>query len=403
MPHKIAIWGYGREGRANLAYLRDRNFDAQFYVVDNLPQDIEDVKLLIGAEGEQKIAEGFFDLVVKSPGISLYKDAVTQAKQNGSVFTSSTNMWFERYPKARKLVVTGTKGKSTTSSLIHHILTYHGFKSALAGNIGIPLMSMEPGEDVTVLELSSYQIADLAYAPDLAIILNLYPEHRDWHGSTEQYYADKMRIASLSQDMPVVSNEASLITRLNVLPYPEVPWDDSMPELFKGAHNRRNLGAALVAIKAMGFELNDLSNALKTYKPLPHRQEVVADKNGIRWVNDSISTVPETAMAALDLHEGRPVTIILGGQDRGQDYAVLAKRIKDHGQVKVLTLPDNGPRIAELIDSVPCQTLAQAVAKASEITAKGGVVLLSPAAPSYGHFKNFEDRGEQFRALVNSL
>jgi len=153
----------------------------------------------------------------------------------------------------------------------------------------------------------------------------------------------------------------------------------------------------------MGFKTDDLAGALNTYKPLPHRQEVVADKNGLRWINDSISTVPETAMAALDLHPDRPVTIILGGQDRGQDYAVLAKRIRDHGQVKVLTLPDTGSRIAELVESYSCQTLAQAVEKAAAITAKGGVVLLSPAAPSYGHFKNFEDRGDQFRALVNSL
>ena len=210
-----------------------------------------------------------------------------------------------------------------------------------------------------------------------------------------------MRIADIFHDTKIVTN-VDLTRRRNVVSYHETPPDARMPEFFKGAHNRRNLGAALEAVRQMGFKISDLYGALDSYKPLPHRQEVVADIGGVRWINDSISTVPEAAMAALDMHPYKPVTIILGGQDRGQDYAVLAAHIKAHGKVKVLTLPDNGARIANDIDSVPCHTLEEAVAKA-RATPEGGVVLLSPAAPSYGHFKNFEDRGEQFRALVSAL
>ncbi len=398
MPNKIAIWGYGREGRSSLIHLQGLYPDAEFTVIDDLPQTIEGVRTLVG---EDKIAEGAFDLVCKAPGVSLYKPAVKAAKDKGTVFTSATNLWFERYPKAKKLVVTGTKGKSTTASLIHHILEFNGYKSMLAGNIGVPLIMAEPGADISVLELSSYQIADLAHAPDAAIILNLYPEHRDWHGSTEQYYSDKMRIAEISENTKIVTNE-DLTRRRNVASYHEVPPDARLPEFFKGAHNRRNLGAALEALWQMGFKISDLNGALDSYKPLPHRQEVVADIDGVRWINDSISTVPEAAMAALDMHPDKTVTLILGGQDRGQDYKALAAHIKLHGKVRVLTLPDNGARIANDMDCVPCATLEEAVKKAAA-TPSGGVVLLSPAAPSYGHFKNFEDRGEQFRKLVSAL
>lgn len=196
----IAIWGYGREGVATYEHLKKIGVSAVISIVSDEAPDTapDDCKILTGQSGTKAIAGGEFDLVIKSPGISLYRGEIAEGKKAGTIFTSATNIWLQAHPSARTIAVTGTKGKSTTAKLICHILNELGTKSELAGNVGRPLMDISKPSEITVIELSSYQIADLEIAPEFAVILNLYPEHIPWHGDKETYFSDKLRILSLS-------------------------------------------------------------------------------------------------------------------------------------------------------------------------------------------------------------
>ena len=411
-PQNIAIWGFGREGRAGYAYLQQRYPGARFFVIDRAAQDFEGPGVFLDWEhGCADITKGRFDLLLKSPGISLYHEEIAAAKSKGTILTSCTNLWFEQYPAARTLVVTGTKGKSTTASLIAYLLRQKGYDIALAGNIGTPLLTIAPGRDLTMIELSSYQIADLRYAPDVAVILNLFPEHADWHGGVQHYYRDKLRLIDLEPRQIVVHQDdpalkAAVSGRDNVAFFSgeDVPFD--RPGSLRGAHNILNINAALSAIQAAGLVADFAPDALAGFQALPHRLEELGTKDGVLYVNDSISTIPEAAVAALDVYQDRPVFLILGGQDRGQDYTGLADAIRVHGRVQVLTLPGNGPRIAECLSAcdIPvrqCTALEEAVQAAQnaawDTAQKDSVILLSPAAPSYGTFRDFEERGDVFR------
>ena len=351
-------------------------------------------------------------MVVKSPGVPLYRPEITAAKEHGTVFTSGTNLWFERYPAARTIAVTASKGKSTTSSLVHHVLKKKGLKSVLAGNIGMPLLSTEPGADVTVIEMSSYQIADLTHAPSLCAVLNLYPAHGDWHGSDQKYFDDKMHLLDLcrAKNRPaIVWRDHETLAR-KVSGYPHAHYfsaDDKLPELpeiLSAPHLRLNVAAAIKICEVFGVK-GSWEGVFDDFKPLPHRQERLGEKNGVVYVNDSIATIPESTMAALQVFKGRPLYLLLGGQEKMQDPSGLVDAIARVPGIHVLTLPDNGARFEPLLGArgvnvTSCPDLAAAVETAKKIAAPGSVVLLSPAAPSYGRFKNFEERGDLFRKLA---
>lgn len=410
---KIAIWGYGREGRAALEYLKTLKPDARLYIIDkNAAEDLPGVVWLNDAEGAQKVADGFFNQVVKSPGVPLYRPEILAAREKGTVFTSGTNLWFERYPGIQTIAVTASKGKSTTSSLVHHALLKKGYKSVLAGNIGTPLLSVMPGADVTVIEMSSYQIADLAHAPSVAAVLNLYPAHGDWHGSDQKYFDDKMRLIDLCQSAsrPVIVWGENALLRDKTAGYARAEYFSaqdalpSLPESLNAPHLRLNVAAALKICEAFGVS-GPWENVFDDFKPLPHRQERLGEKNGVLYVNDSIATIPESTMAALTVYRGRPIWLLLGGQEKMQPADALVTAIANTPDIHVLTLPDNGPRLAAMLTGrgVPitaCADLAAAVQTAQSRARPGDVVLLSPAAPSYGRFKNFEERGDLFRKLA---
>ncbi|HTO80536.1 MAG TPA: Mur ligase family protein, partial [Methylocystis sp.] len=199
----IAIWGAGREGAAALDYVRAHRPDAAITVLNDQPLSaaalaaLGETPVVIGAEAASALSVGTFEVVIKSPGVSPYRPEVEQAKRRGVDFTSVTNLWFEENPKAKTIAVTGTKGKTTTSGLIHHMLRGVGLDASLVGNGGVPALTQKTAHEFTVLELSSYQTADLKHAPTIAVITSLYPEHAPWHGSVERYYADKLRLAQL--------------------------------------------------------------------------------------------------------------------------------------------------------------------------------------------------------------
>jgi UDP-N-acetylmuramoylalanine--D-glutamate ligase len=434
---RVALWGFGREGRATLAVLTAlADPPAGIAVItDGPPTDAERAPAaalpwLHGQEGIAWLCAA--DVVVRSPGISRYRDDAVRVAAATRV-TTATNLWGAEHEDETVIAVTGSKGKSTTSSLIDHLARAAGMRTVLAGNIGIPLLAHlhpEPAPDLWVLELSSHQISDLDWSPRIGVLLNLYREHLDWHGTEERYFADKLNLFAHRPGMVAVLNREDARTRALAPALPgrhvwfgdpagyhtdgsAILWRDDRLVAgdtlqLRGRHNLLNACAALIALEEAGVEVRSLVPALSDFRPLRHRLEPVGDAGGVTFVNDSIATIPEATVAALDALEGRPVVLIAGGFDRGQDYASLARRLRrDRGVLAVVTLPPSGNRLAGEMAALPdappvlaADDLDEAVRLARAHAAPGSVMLLSPGAPSYGAFRDFEARGDAFRALV---
>jgi UDP-N-acetylmuramoylalanine--D-glutamate ligase len=285
-----------------------------------------------------------------------------------------------------------------------------------------------PAEQLAVVELSSYQIADLATGPQVAVITNLFREHTDWHGSERAYRADKLRLLTLPGVSAAVLNGrdeqlAGAAPAEAAVTWYGVPagWDatvqgvrlgetlvleaDALP--LRGVHNALNVCAALTALEAIGLQPLPVVQALSGFAPLPHRLQTVAEREGAIWVDDSISTTPESTLAALASFPGREIVLIAGGQDRGQDFDDLARSLAAR-EVTVIGVPSTGQRLlAAALDAgvrpgraIEADDLHEAVALARELALPGVAVLLSPAAPSYDSYRDFEERGERFRALA---
>jgi UDP-N-acetylmuramoylalanine--D-glutamate ligase len=298
--------------------------------------------------------------------------------------------------------------------LLAHVLKQAGKKVVLAGNIGEPSISHlnEPDDTIFVLEMSSYQLADLEIAPDIAVMLNLFEEHMDWHGDVANYHAAKMRIAELQKAGDVlVYNEkfpqlVELAQRVKPRACPFGLTDDPLLKSLRllGEHNRENACAVLAIAKLLQVPDLVVASAFASYKTLPHRLEVL-EADGLTFVNDSISTTPQSALAAIDVFADRLGAIILGGQDRGYHFDELAQRVVTL-KATVYIMP-GGERIGEAIreaggSSIGVKTLSEAVAHAKANLKPGQVCLLSPASPSYGQFKNFEERGQMFTDAVKN-
>jgi len=398
---RIALWGIGRETNAFLTQLAQRLPDATLSgtIDDSTHPDVARA-LLDDA-----------DVLVRSPGVSLYKPLIQQAVEAGTTVTTPTGLWLAERGGEHVIGVTGTKGKSTTATVIAHLLG-QVMPVELAGNIGRPVIELldmdagvEGGSQKTwvVCELSSYQIADLTVGPEVAVMTNLSREHTDWHGSEQQYRADKLRIFELPG------------TRVAVMP-PEAGW----PVLFgpeqiplRGAHNARNVTAAITAIEAAGLPLPPLPQALAGLTALPHRlQTVHTDAGGSEWIDDSISTTPESTIAALEAFADRAVVLIAGGSDRDQDYDRLGLTLAARtAATELILLPETGPAIAGAATShgyaedrmSTTGDMREATRLAVQLATPGSVVLLSPAAPSFNQYANFEQRGDDFAACAKSV
>ncbi|MGB8600678.1 MAG: UDP-N-acetylmuramoyl-L-alanine--D-glutamate ligase, partial [Rhizomicrobium sp.] len=363
--HRLAIWGFGREGRAVYDFVRAEKPDIAITILnDTALTDHPDVPVLTGADVDVALTGKAFDVIVKSPGISAYRDDIVAAKAAGQRFTTATNLWFEHNRAARIIAVTGTKGKSSTARLVQQMLDNAGLDAKLYGNVGIAMLGEPAGRDVTVLELSSYQVADLAGAPEIGVITSLYPEHAPWHHGTENYYRDKLRLLDVSPAIKGVCNFASerLRSRLEgreglvwfnrhdgfdaegeTLLYAGVPVAIRNFPL-KGAHNYANLAAACAAVDAFGIEDVRHTVDLSGFTQLAHRLEEFS-VGDILCVNDSLCTVPEATMAALQTYRDKPKVLILGGTDRGQDFQALIDHLSIAGVKTVLLLPVTGERI----------------------------------------------------------
>ncbi len=440
---KVALWGWGREGRAAWRAIRAR-LPALPMTLFCSAAETADVRALgdaLLATETDATAERLsaYDIVVKSPGISPYKPEAIAAAGRGTRFVGGTALWFGERADARGIVpgsacVTGTKGKSTTTALLAHLLRAGGHRTALAGNIGLPLLDLLDGAaEFWAIELSSYQTGDVADSgarPDVAVALNIFPEHLDWHGTQARYVADKLRLLTEARPRIAVLNGNDPTLAALRLPDSEVHWfgredgwhlrDDmlyrgnavvmdtaALP--LPGRHNRGNLCAVLAAIEALGLDATALAPHAATFQPLPHRLQLLGTRDGIAYVNDSISTTPHASLAALELYRGRRIAILVGGHDRGVDWDGFADAMRQHAPVAIVTMGQNGPRIHALLAPLAvtagfvlaaASDLGDAMHKARTALGCDGVMLLSPGAPSFGAYRDYTERGRDFARLA---
>ncbi len=432
---KILLLGYGREGQASLALIREVLPEANLTVADMKEQILpEGVSGIFGKDYQKSLWN--YEVVVKSPGIVLED----KSPEILSRVTSQTELFLAAY-RDQVIGITGTKGKSTTTSLIWHILKSVYPDTLLMGNIGIPAFSLaeKVGEKtIMVYELSCHQLEYTRVSPRIAVLLNLFEEHLDHYGTKEAYFDAKRNICRYQRegdlyfcnilqkdDVPGVKarrftmeqTEHSSSADLQIAGR-EVRFDGHILPLkeectqLEGIHNLYNIGAAYGVCRQYGVSDEQFVEALFTFSPLPHRLQKVGVYGGVTYYDDSISTACETAIGALNALSGQGVgSILLGGMDRGIDYESLCRYLmacpQDNPRYLIL-MPDSGLRIgAELKKMgfaperlIQTDGLKDAVARAKELTPKGSVCLLSPASASYGFFKNFEERGDQFQKYV---
>ena len=441
---RVVVWGTGREaiaavkaiapiGAAELIAVQDREtFLAGGAGWSELAGE---VPLRTGAEAHAAILDA--QVLVRSPGVAQTHPWLIEARSHGVRITGGTALWMADNA-ARAIGVTGSKGKSTTATLIHHLLAATGRPNVLGGNIGTAALAL-PEAGLYVLELSMYQCADLEDSPRTAVLTSLYPEHLDWSGGEREYYRDKLNLIAHGPERVVFNSCDQRLTKelrafgpglpaspvggpdsFHVAPGPgDEPWlhlagEPLLPRAalgLLGRHNESNLCVALGALQAVGVDClaqrDALSAGLSSFAPLAHRLMPIEDPSGITFVDDSISTIPESAIHAIEAFAHRPLTVIVGGQDRGLDYAPLRDFLQAQQiTATVIAIPDSGPRILQAIEDVPtvlrlsAQDLPAAVRLARRHTPAGGVVLLSPAAPSYGRFDNYEHRSRVFAEAI---
>ncbi|WP_363797950.1 UDP-N-acetylmuramoyl-L-alanine--D-glutamate ligase [Lysobacter firmicutimachus] len=438
---RVALWGWGREGRAAYHALRSRLPRSALTLFCSVEEAADarglgDPLLAIEtmASAERLAA---FEFVIKSPGISPYRAEAQAAAGQGTRFLGGTALWFGEHADARTVCVTGTKGKSTTTSLLAHLLRAGGHRTALAGNIGLPLLEAldpQPMPEFWAIELSSYQTGDVGASgarPEVAVALNLYPEHLDWHGSQARYVEDKLRLLTEAKPCIAVLNANDAVLAGLRLPDSEIRWFgdgrgwhlrgdalwrgereimDTAGLPLPGRHNRGNLCAVLTAIEALGLDAAPLAPAAASFRPLPNRLQPIGRRDGIDYVNDSISTTPHATLAALEVYAGRRIAVLVGGHDRGLDWQAFADAMRRQAPVAIVTMGQNGPRIHELLAPIAAQSdvrlsaardLGEAMQQArAALGAEGGVILLSPGAPSYGPYKDYVARGRHFAELA---
>jgi UDP-N-acetylmuramoylalanine--D-glutamate ligase len=373
---RTLVYGLARSGRSAAERLDDP------VLVDRSLGNEDDLSLLDGVE-----------VVVKSPGVPGEAPLVAAARERGIPVWSEVELGYTLLPDAKFLGVTGTNGKTTTTELLGTIFRAAGRDVAVAGNVGTPLTSVRSA-DWVVCELSSFQLEDVhELSCDVAVLLNLEPDHLDRHGSFDAYRDAKLRIFERSR--------VQVVPRGLGLPGIEFAADDELPAepLIRGAHNRENAAAATAAARAAGIDDEHIAAGLLTFPGVPHRLELVAERDGVRYVNDSKATNVSAALRALAAYADEPVHLILGGSPKGEDFGPLAAAIGPNVR-SVHLIGEEAERLAQVIDGHKDGDLETAVAHAARLAKPGDVVLLSPAAASYDQFENFEQRGDAFRRLV---
>lgn len=383
---KILIWGYGREGKSTENFLNRCSNPAKVDVFEGKLEEID---------------REAYDYIFKSPGIVM--------EEEDDKFISQTQVFFEEY-RDKIIGITGTKGKSTTSSLMYTVLKEESKKDVLLmGNIGLPCLDYYDqitDDTIVVFELSCHQLAHTTVSPHIAVFLNLYEDHLDYYKTMEKYFTAKSHIATYQKasDYFYVGENVPTIETLANTHVMQYKTDATYELSIEGSHNQYNANiVATIAREHFGCSDEGIRKALKTFTGLAHRLQKIAVVDGVEYYDDSISTIPQATISAATSLKNAQV-LLIGGMDRGIDYSILTDFIKSHDEYKYICMYESGKRI---YSSVPhkenvcyAEDLKAAVIKAKEITEQGKACILSPAAASYGYFKNFEERGDVFKQYV---
>lgn len=364
---KVLVLGLGREGKSTLNFLK-KHFPTKVIGVADQNQ---------GENYLDSLKD--YDVIIKSPGIP-YLPEIKKVKRMGRIITSATNIFFENC-KGKIIGVTGTKGKSTTTAMIYEVLKVGGLDVYIAGNIGktaLELLDNINRDSIVVYELSSFQLADLTKSPHIAVITNIYQDHLDWHGSFESYIKAKENISKFQSAKDVLIS------------------------------GKDGIEAATAIGKLFKISKDKIKKAIKDFKPLPHRLEYIGEVKGIKFYNDSLATNPHATIYGLKLL-GRDVeTLIAGGFDRGVDYSILGPAIAKSKIKTLILFPNTGAKIEKAVREANgkqqifnAKNMKEAVKLAFEKTSKGKICLLSPASASFNMFKDYEDRGNQFKKMVS--
>lgn len=423
----ILILGFGKEGVSTLSFVRDYITYKSVTVSDlndvsaGLPSGVLSV---CGKDYQASLEK--YDVIIKSPGVVLEREN----DEILSKLTSQTELFLTEFA-SRTVGITGTKGKSTTTTLTCHIMQKAGINAKLTGNIGIPPLDvareMTP-DAVSVFEMSCHQLEYSTISPHIAVILNLFEDHLDHYGTRDKYVKAKENIFlnQAKDDIFIVNAECteqiekapsktvtvgatgdvSVKNGIVVSDSGEFTIPVKNISLF-GNHNHYNIGVAKSICDVFGIDSDTFAKGLLTYKSLPHRLEYVATVNDVEYYDDSISTVPETTIMALEALEGSD-TVIIGGMDRGIDYSSLVEYLSAKKVKNIILAYESGKRIADLLreKGIPhtlVEDLEKAVETAHRLALPCTKCILSPAAASYGYFKNFEHRGEEFARFVRNL
>ncbi len=435
---RVGLLGFGREGRATLDLLRRRGHPGEVAVFSDTALALPPGAIpYIGGAGLAAFKE--IDVLIRSPGFPPHHPACQFAQALQLPQTTATHLFLAelRHNGSPVIGITGSKGKSTTSLLTQRILSQAGQPAVLVGNIGLPALDylddILAQHAIAVLEMSSYQCADLpsGAAPSIACLLDLFPEHLDWHGGEAEYYAAKAMIAhaQTSGDLFLCNARSAhqfaaapppsrmeLINHVDSLHFASGWFRRGEAALFTdrdmrllGAHNRENAVAAFAAAERHGAKPEHWQIVLSECDGLPYRLQDEGLHAGVRFINDSLSTAPQAAAAALQALGENAKTLIAGGYDRGYQPDALVQAILQSNIKHLILLPETGRAIAQAARDAGCsvhihevEDLDAAVALAFALTPRGGACLFSPGAPSYHQYRSFEERGQHFRRLITA-
>ncbi len=435
---KILILGLGREGAASLRFFLDNYPGATLGVADRATADqinpTVSAILMQNPAILRHLGSGYlscldsYDVIVKSPGLPIHIPQIAAAFAQGKI-TSQTRIFFDLCP-GYLIGVTGTKGKSTTSSIVCSILKKAGKKALLIGNIGTPMLGYlrDVGPDTfCVCELSAHQLYDLQKSPRIAVLLNIYPEHLDYYKDLSEYIFAKSNIAKYqSQNDLLVYNSANIevaaIAARSVarkIAFNEYEWRYEGKTALIGKYNLENAKIGAIIGRELGVDDNAINAAIAEFKPLDNRLEFVGNYNGADYYNDSLSTIQESAVAAIESLGLKLQTLIAGGFDRQQPFNKLAAAILKSGIESLILFPTTGEKIWREVQEAATtsgvaqnglmvkpyfvETMEEAVARALETTAAGRICALSAASASFGGFRDYAERGASFRQNLERL
>ncbi len=439
---RVAVWGLGAEGLSLARLLGERHVEPVF--IDDDPSAAASRLEAAMGRSSPVVAPAdapwsAIDVVLRSPGVSRYRPELESARAIGVTVTTAMALWLEDFADARVVAITGTKGKSTTAALTATLLAQDGSDVALVGNIGVPVVERYgmPLADAYVVEVSSYQAADVAVSPGLVVLTGLAPDHLDWHGSEEAYYRDKLRLVEAGPPGALAVNAASDEALRRTAAHPRrtlygssgrvtvdgaglvavdgEPLADASGLHLLGAHNLTNLCGAITAMMLLDGRppsTGAVEAVVAGFEGLPSRCQVVGERDGLTFVDDALASNPFAAAASIDAFPGRPLTVILGGADRGVDPGglldVLARRRPSPG---VVLIPPDSERLAAMLSARTAGSGGKlAVAQAADVTSAvraavamtpdGGVVLFSPAAPTPEGEGGYRARSNAFVAAA---